>query len=137
MRNRMSFLGRSRSALFAFLLFATLQGCQAVNQTAQPRFNTQQSARDANQSLQASNPTGTRLDEAVRNMEQIGFQCQPLAAAADGYQNSMLCSLSTPKTAPSDAAPPTPVLWTVSLDSEDGQTLSRLVASRTPKDLGE
>lgn len=107
-----------------------------MNQSPRPGFNTQQSARNANQSLQASNPVGTRVNDAVRNMEHAGFQCQPMAPA-EGYQSSMLCTLSTPTTQPNATAPPTPVFWTVALDSEDGQTLSRLKASRTPKDLGE
>ena len=123
--------------LIAFALAAILQGCQAASLTPQPSFDTQQTAAAANRALQRLNPAGTRLDDAARNMEQAGFQCQPLATAAAGYQLSMLCTVSTINTPSIASASPTPVLWPVALDSVDAHTLSNLHASRSPKDLGE
>lgn len=123
--------------LIALSFLAILQGCQAVNLVPHKKFNTQQTARDANRALQILNPVGTHLDDAVRKMQQTGFQCQPLSTAAIGYQRSILCTISTPNMPPTTSAPPAPVLWTVSLDSQDGKILDRLQASRTPKDLGE
>lgn len=128
---------RRNPVLIAFALAAMLQGCQATSLTPQPSFDTQQTAADANRALQRLNPTGTRLDDAARNMEQAGFQCQPLATAPAGYQLSMLCTVSTISTPSTASASPTPVLWTVALDSGDGYTLSNLHASRSPKDMGE
>lgn len=126
---------RRSPLLIALSLLAILPGCQAANLTPRPNFNTQQTARDANRTLQILNPAGTHLDDAVRNMQQAGFQCQILSTAAAGYQSSILCTTSTPNTPPSASAPPAPVLWTVSLDSQDGTMLDKLQASRTPKDL--
>ena len=127
---------RSSSLLIAFSLLVILQGCKAVNLMPHPNFNTQQTARDANRTLQILNPAGTHLDEAVRNMQQAGFQCQPLSSAAAGYHSSILCTISTPNMPSSTSAPPAPILWTVSLDSQDGKMLDKLHASRSPKDLG-
>ena len=122
--------------LITVALVAMLQGCQATSPMPQASFDTQQTAADANRALQRLNPTGTRLDEAARNLQQAGFQCAPLAAAPAGYQRSMLCTVSASNVGSSASAPITPILWTVALDSDDGQTLSNLKTSRMPKDLG-
>jgi hypothetical protein len=114
---------RRNPTLITFTLAAMLQGCQATSLTPQPGLDTQQTAADANRALQRLNPAGTRLDDAARNMEQAGFECQPLATAAAGYQLSMLCTVSTINTPSTTSASPPPILWTVALDSGDGQTL--------------
>jgi hypothetical protein len=122
--------------LITVALVAMLQGCQATSPMPQVSFDTQQTAADANRTLQRLNPTGTRLDEAARNVQQAGFQCAPLAAAPADYQRSMLCTVSASNVGSSASTPTTPILWTVALVSDDGQTLSDLQASRMPKDLG-
>ena len=126
---------RRSPLLIALSLLAILPGSQAASLISQPNFNTQQTARDAIRILQILNPAGTHLDDAVRNMQQAGFRCQPLSSAAVGYQSSILCTISTPNIPPSASAPPAPVLWTVSLDSQDGTMLDKLQISRTPRDL--
>jgi hypothetical protein len=130
---------RSRYALFFASLLVATPGCSAVNQNASRNFNPQQSAGEATRQLQSSNPAGTPLDEVVRNLEQAGFQCQELTTASTGYRTSLLCTQAPPSVQPAPTAsdPPTPVHWTVSVDSQDGKSVSRLQANRYPKDLGE
>lgn len=110
-----------------------------MNSPREEAFDPQQSAPAATQQLQALIPPTTRLDAAVQRLEQNGFECRQLATANAGSRISFLCLLGPDnvQSQASASAPPTPVHWTVSLDSNDGETTSRLQASRYPKDLGE
>ncbi|MGE6333870.1 hypothetical protein [Stenotrophomonas sp. NPDC077659] len=104
------------------------------------RFHEQQSTVAGKAQLGQWAGPGSVLAEAVQHLRAKGFDCQPSQPQAPTIKAAFYCSLQSPPPLPADqrvTAPPTPVHWIVTLESEDGVRVQHLDVSRTPAHLGE
>lgn len=117
-----------------------VQGCDAMNQNAlQEKFHPQQSTKEAKLQLASWIPESATLADAVKTLESRGFECQETQPAAADVRAAMLCTFrptAVPPPAQRETAPPTPVHWFVTLNSNDGTKISGILVGRTPRDLG-
>lgn len=85
-------------------------------------------------------PVGATLSEATRALVSQGFTCAPTERSSQDVQSSTLCLHTTPADSIPDqrtTTAPAPVNWFITLDSEDGNTVSAVQAARTPRDIGD
>ena len=128
--------------LIALLLLTSETGCSAMNDSAQQtsRFHEQQSSASGKAEVGQWAGHGSVLTEAVERLRSKGFQCQPSQPQVPSVKAAYYCSLQTPAPPPTDplvTAPPAPVFWTVTLESEDGVRVHKLDVVRTPPHLGD
>lgn len=130
-----------RSAYLLTISLLTVTGCSAMTAITDspPIFRLQQSTADARAQVASWVPIGVSLSDATRVLSSQGFTCNPTEPSTQTLRSSTLClNAASMESIPEQrtTAPPTPVNWFITLDSEDGDSVSAVQVARTPKDIG-